>query len=610
MSSTIEDEKEPTSRNPEKTSRIPWKEYLKTQFYKILGFLFMALLIVGVMVASRDIENFAVLDFRMIPQEPTFLVAMVLSSICFFLVLLGFSKIVLVDMAEEFGLRDPESGRIEYRSSKFFLFAALALSFCSCCYLLLDVFLQEAYLQLLPVWAMTWILVRINADIPGLTDLSDPREYYQTIRNIYFDFFFIIIIAFSVIVFLAILTALGRRRVASRIRKEETPQEEETETRTLYKILFWLLIPLFIAYAQYLTTSVTNPEVKLVGNIASLLTIPLFLWWFFQLLKTIFLILWRSIKLTAFVTSVNALLIIPLIGVLYFAPVILWSGWDVFEQVQAGAIPFVGVELIQAFISSLPLRAVDILSIIQLDFVIITVIATMIVGFAEGFAILAIASAMYRGVEIARTGHIIASSPPRVVVFSKYLVLLFFWLGILWNSLAGTLELLIERLLLFPIDIRLPPFFFYIYNEVILSLSEWLTSILPSFEFIPLLLVPLYFITAGIFKFLSVTIITPRVKDRLSIFFLLVSTTFTLIVTNILSDLYTIQEAPGFIGYQDAPFRLVQGILTSAMSIFKYVESITFFAGFLFGIFWVLRTIAQKRRKKPEIIKEEIFTPS
>ncbi|MFW9854803.1 MAG: hypothetical protein ACFFFG_07065 [Candidatus Thorarchaeota archaeon] len=594
----------------EAVTRIPWKHYLKAQFYKILGFLFMALLIIGVMIASDDIENFAVLDFRMIPQEPTFLVAMTLSSICFFLVLLGFSKIVLVDMAEEFGLRDPESGKIEYRSFKFFLFAALALSFCSCCYLLLDVFLQEAYLQLLPVWVMTWILTRLNAEIPGLTDLSDPREYYQTVRNIYFDFFFIVIIAFSVIVFLAILTALGRKRVASRMKKDETPQEEESETKTLYKILFWLLIPLFIAYAQYLTISVTNPEIKLVGNIASLITIPLFLWWFYQLVKTIFLILWRSVKLTAFVTSVNALLIIPLIGVLYFAPVFLWSGWDVFQQVQAGVIPFVGVELVQAFITSLPVRAVDILSIIQLDFVIVTIIATMIVGFAEGFAILAIASAMYRGVEIARTGHIIASSPPRVVVFSKYLVLLFFWFGILWNSLAGTLELLIERLLFFQIDIKLPPFFFYIYNEVILSLSDWLTSILPSFKLVPLLLVPLYFIMAGIFKFLSVTIITPRVKDRLSIFFLLVSTTFTLIVTNILSDLYTIQEAPNFTGPQDAPFRLVQSILTSAMLVFKYVESVTFFAGFLFGVFWVLRSIIQKRRKKPESIKEEIFAPA
>ncbi|MHA1330505.1 MAG: hypothetical protein ACTSR2_05445, partial [Candidatus Hodarchaeales archaeon] len=122
-------------------------------------------------------------------SDTLYLIAVALSSMCFILVLFGFSKIVLFDMGQEFGLRDPETKKIRF-NFRFFLFGSLSLSFCSAIYLLLDVFLRSTYLELLPVLAMEWVLISFNLDIPGLTDIEDRTEFYQTVRNIYFDFFF------------------------------------------------------------------------------------------------------------------------------------------------------------------------------------------------------------------------------------------------------------------------------------------------------------------------------------------------------------------------------------------------------------------------------------
>jgi hypothetical protein len=435
--------------------------------------------------------------------------------------------------------------------SRFFLFAALALSFCSAIYLLLDVFLQETYLELLPVVIMQWILITVEADIPGLTDIGGGREFYQTSRNIYFGFFFLVIIVFSVLVFLSILTSLARKRVTSRLKKEEVI-EEEKENKRLYKILAWLIIPVI---NSFLFSLLATP----FGPIIAVIFLLLLAWWLYQLLKVIFLIFWRGFKVTAFITSVNALLIIPLILVLYGLPFISWTIWDLWGKIQAGSLPFEINELLLAALPILQDRSVDILSIIQLDFVFITIIATLIVGFAEGFAIVAIFSAIFRGIEVARTGHIIARSPPKVIVISKYLVLLGVWLSFSWNSFVKIMNMLVEYL-----NVVLPNWltdileqystlFYVIYETMIIPLSEALKEFSPIFQYLPFLLLPLYFILSGAFKFLSVTLVTPQVKERISAFFLLISTAFVLIITNILGDIYVIQDAPGFTGIRDAP---------------------------------------------------------
>ena len=570
-------------------TRIPWKEYIKNQMAKVIGFLVLALLIIGVMIVSEGIDLSPPFDFAEEVTDLRYLIAVILSSVCFILVLVGFSKIILFDMASEFGLRDENTDKMVY-NTRFFLFAALALSFCSAIYLLLDVFLYQddpllhirpTYLQLLPILIMEWILVFSDVDIPGLTDkIGTGREFYQTARNTYFGFFFLVIIAFSVLVFLSILTSLARRRAVSRFQKEEELSEEE-ENKRLYKVLAWIGIPIL---GLFLSRLIATP----IWPIIVILLIGMALWWFYQLIKVIFLILWRGLKVTAFITSVNALLIIPLIAVLYFLPVICWSIWDIASGVTRD--PWF------AFWDN----AFSVIDIIQLDFVFITIIATFIVGFAEGFAIVAIFSAISKGAEVARTGRVITHSPPKLAVIVKYLIMLSAWLGLSWNSLRSILILLAEE-----IHIELPGFLtnileipslvYLIYDSVVIPLSNWFNIALPTFKYIPFLLLPLYFIIAGAFKFLSVTLITPRVKERLSFFFLLVSTAFVLIITNILGDIY-------LLGFPDAPLKSwnLEGILTSVVGIFDYVESIAFYIGFIFGIGWVIRRFVKSRRV-PEV---------
>ncbi|MHA1976483.1 MAG: hypothetical protein ACW98I_06280 [Candidatus Hodarchaeales archaeon] len=559
----------------EKVSRIPWKEYLSKQMIKIIGLLFITVMLIIVMVISAGIEDLSTVTYG----NTEYVVAIIISSLCFFLVLFGFSKIVLFDMADEFGLRD-ESGNMVY-NTRFWLFTMLALSFCSAIYLLLDVFLQETYLQLLPVIFMRGLLDYFTLDIPGLSDV-DGRKFYETSRNLYFGIFFFLIIAFSILVFLTILTTFARRRVAGKFKKEENVEEKEKEgIKTVYKLFVWIIIPFLSFFIMQLQNSSIGPLITIVYLLAVI-------WWIYQVLKTIFLIVWRGAKITAFVTSVNLLVIIPLIAILWLLPTFLWAGWDTLLVVADSPLDL--PELINLFLESVITRFVDFNKLVELDFIIITVIATLVVGFAEGFAIIAIFSALSRGIEVARTGQVLARSPPKVMVFSKYLVMFGVWVSLLWDSFGSIIEMLKDQLS-FDIDLTVPNFFLLLYDEVIVPISDYLASIWPTLEFIPFLILPIIFIFSGAFKFLSVTLITPRVKDRGDIFFLLVSTSFVLIITNILGDIYDL-------AIPDAPLKSIEGLstfLSSAVRTFGNVESFAFYGGFLFGIVYVISKAFKSR---------------
>ena len=572
-------------------SRIPWKEFLKDQFFKLIGFLIISILIIGTIIYSGKMTNIdsiltgEVTDLELAIRDQNSLITIILSTLCFLFVLIGFSKILLFDMADEFGLRDEETHKIKY-DFRFFLFSALAISFCASMYLLLDVFLENAYIQLLPVMIVSLVLVYFEIEVDGVTNLRG-RDFYVTTRNLYFTFFFFVIILFSVLVFLIILTSLARKRVASRFQKDEEEEEEEANRR-LFKILAWLTIPLINLFLYFqLSTS--------LSTIIGIIFLILLAWWLYQLAKVIFLILWRGFKITAFITSVNALLILPLIFVLYALPVITWTVLDIVALLQAGTIAAELGPIIQAAIPRLIFRGTDVLGIIQLDFVFITIIATIIVGFAEGFAVFAIFSAIFKGAEVARTGRILTRSPPKVVVVSKYLILLGFWIGLSLNSFLNIWNMLILE---FNIDLpplRIPSLVYLLYNEGIIPLSEALETVdIEALRHIPFLLLPLYFILSGGFKFLSVTIITPQIKDRLSVFFLLISTSFVLIISTVLGDIYRIPTIK-----PEAPLRGLESILSSAVVTFQYVEALAFYLGFIFGFFWVIRQLFF--RKKPII---------
>lgn len=558
----------------EKVSRIPWKEYFSKQFVTLVGLSVITLMLIAIMVLSADI------DLSIVSISDTnYLIAIILSSICFFCVLLGFTKIVLFDMADEFGLRD-ENGKMIY-NSRFFLFALLALSFCSAIYLTLDVFLQETYLELFPTILMRYVIDSFDIQIEGLSNLTG-REYYQTSRNIWFAFFFVIIILFSILVFLSILTSYARKRLVGKFQKEEETEEVAKKgTKAIYKLFAWIIIPFLSVFAMGVGESPLGPIIGIIYLIAVL-------WWFYQIFKAIFLVVWRSVKITAFITTINLLVIIPLIGVLWLLPTLLWGVWDTYNA--SGASMSMN-QMINTFLQSIVERIVDFEAIIQVDFIIITTIATLVVGFAQGFAILAIFSALARGAEVARTGQLLARSPPKIMVLSKYLVMLGVWLSLVWDSFLELWQTLIFEFHFQLPEINFPNFFYAIYYQFLIPFSDWLGSIWPILQFIPFLILPVYFIVSGAFKFMSVTLVTPKVKDRSEIFFLLVATSFVLIVTNMLGDIYDLGPAV----IPDAPLVGVSNIFSSAVGIFENVEALAFYGGFLFGVFWVIRKSIQNR---------------
>jgi hypothetical protein len=531
-------------------------------------------MLIAIMILSADIDLSTVTI-----SDNNYLIAIILSSICFFLVLFGFSKIVLIDMANEFGLRD-ENEKMVY-NSRFFLFALLALSFCSAIYLTLDVFLQETYLELFPTILMRYVIDSFDIQIEGLSDLTG-REYYQTSRNIWFAFFFAIIILFSILVFLSILTSYARKRLVGKFQKEEETEEVAKKgTKAIYKLFAWIIIPFLSFFVMGVSESPLGPIIGIVYLIAVL-------WWFYQVFKAIFLVVWRSVKITAFITSINLLVIIPLIGVLWLLPTLLWAIWDTYNS-SGGSMSM--NQLINMFLQFIVDRILDFEAIIQVDFIIITTIATLVVGFAQGFAILAIFSALARGAEVARTGQLLARSPPKIMVLSKYLVMLGVWLSLVWDSFLELWQTLISEFHFNLPDIDFPNFFYAIYYQILIPFSEWLGSLWPILQFLPFLILPVYFIVSGAFKFMSVTLVTPRVKDRSEVFFLLVATSFVLIITNMLGDIYDLGPAV----IPDAPLVGVSNIFSSAVGIFENVEALAFYGGFLFGVFWVIRKAIQNR---------------
>ena len=119
--------------------------------------------------------------------------------------------------------------------------------------------------------------------------------------------------------------------------------------------------------------------------------------------------------------------------------------------------------------------------------------------------------------------------------------------------------------------------------------------------------------------FLSITVITPRVKG-LDVFITLVSTTFVLIVVQILNDLWVIQQKSVIsdLGIPLASFGVESNIQT-AMGLVHVIEASFFYIGFLVGVFYLVRrkpfllmdTPPKKvKKRKPKPVKTiKVFEP-
>ena len=556
--------------NPEeRVRRLPWKSYLRKNTPKIIFFLIIAILVVYSISLSDGID----LDVLENNDSTQFISLIIVSSFTFLLLLAGILKTFVLDSAYSLGLAD-ETGK--YKIFQTLSFSFLAILFVSCIYFLIDVALQEAFLQLGPVLAFQSVLDLLKLDIPGFTNLVG-REFYQTTRNILFEILALLIIIYLILAIIMQVTRTGRNRLLKRLNIEKGEiEEEKNENTPVYKILLFIIFP---SLDYFLLVNTIDTTIFLFAPVVIFIGLTS-IWWVYQFIKALVSVIWKGAKITPFLTSVNFLLVIPPILIFLILPALLQTILDLLSD-GTYAINFEMILLV----FGKNIVAFD--KIIFLDFIILTSIATAVIGFAEGASLFAILRALKDGVSFSRSGEIALDQAPKIGVWTKYVALLGIWIGVLLNTLGALWTSLKEILLL-----NLPPFPFKLPFELILSLKDFLQSLVPNFFpiILPMLLliIPLYFILSASFKFLSVTVITPRIED-LQTFVVIIATTFILIILQILADLWSIEEI------QDAPLRIfAEGLLFSQIvEILQIIEAGCFYIG-LVVMFYVI--LARKFR--------------
>jgi hypothetical protein len=556
----------------ENVRRLPWKSYLRKSAPKIIFFLIIAILVVYSISLSDGID----LDVLENNDSTQFISLIVVSSFTFLLLLAGILKTFVLDSAHSLGLAD-ENGK--YKKFQTVSFSLLAIFFVSCVYFLIDVALQNAFLQLGPVIVFQYVLALLEVEILGFTDLTG-REFYQTARNILFEAIALMIIIYLILAIIMQVTKTGRKRLFRRLSIEKGDEENEIqEDVSVYKIILFIILPPLNYFLLINTIGVT----PLIFAPVALFALITALWWIYQCGKAVVAVIWKGAKITPFLTSVNFLLVIPPILIFLILPALIQTFLDLIPVISEGTTPLTP----EMILSTLGTNIFAFDKIIFLDFVILTSIATAVIGFAEGASLFAILRALKDGANFSRSGEIVLEQAPKITIWTKYVALLGIWVGVLLNTLGAIWESLKETIL-----INLPPFPFKLSFELIITIKDNLQSLVP--EFFPvilpmlLLIIPLYFIMSASFKFLSVTVVTPRIED-LQAFVVIVATTFILIIIQILADLWTIEEI------QDAPLRiLAEGLYFSQIvEILQIIEAGCFYIG-LIVMFYVI--LARKFR--------------
>lgn len=608
---------ESEENKPTIIERIPWKKYIP----KIFGKIVLGLIILVIFILIAYFSSKITLD-RNEYNPPyiigiftqTYLILIILSSTLFILVLAAFVKTLFFDHREEFGLTNLRTKRV------FFVFL-LVVSFISAVYTLLDIALQNVYMTLGPVdviWAIDNIL---NISLPTITANTDRLAYSQ-IRGYYFIAFYLFMLIFPIFMFLALLTRYGRNKVFKKP-EQLAQRNKETPFLKIFGVLFGPILIVFFLYLALGTGMTTVPRFIL------LISLVIFaIWWVYQLIK----LLLKGLKLSAYVSYSNVIIFFPLLFLFYLFPVILWTGWDLFEIYSMGgstahtSLTELGTPLANTVINfhTLSLQgywglvvqiflvnAVYIVRILQLDFVFVVGLSAIAIGFSEGYSIIAIFTSLFKGVNVARTGRVATQSSPKLVVMATRIIMLGAWISFFWDRIVIIIELLKEyALMYFPYlkNIQLPRIF-EIFSNLNLNLHlNFLGYVLP----LTILIIPLYYILMSSFKFLGVSLIVDKTKGDQQIFFLLISAAFVLITTNILTDISAYIAAmastlpPGTPSF--TVFLPTTGFWNKYLfwsdKIFEFLESTAFFGGLLVAVVVTLRNLKKKLQKRE--VEQEI----
>jgi len=561
--------------------RIPWREFIRNQFRKIIGFAVLLTILAIIINLSSQISP----DPKIAnPQDiidltsRAHLYLIILSSLLFLLVLGVFTKVVLVDHREEFGVTN-------WKEPRMIITFLLTTSFISLVYILLDVSLINIYLMTLPTWVV-WIGRSIHPALEAIIPETTDRVAYSAIRGELFIALLTFLFIFPVFMFISIFTRLGRNTIKKR--------REQEKKFPMTKLLAGLIISGILTIVIYiLSTQIDNEVVSAVLFFVVL---------GFGLSDVIFvlLIIFNLIRFTVFLTYSNFLLIFPFIFMFYLLPGALWGLWDLIyiltndgitsntiyhllPQASYGMDPttlditaLAPVDIFRFYLQTvlLNLRPIAILRIIELDFIIIIGLSAIVIGFAEGYSILAILRSIAKGVSIAKTGKVASESAPKIIVITSRLFYLGAWLTLIWDYL-----IVIAKSLSSSINISIPIVEFPNVLQYVVELSDQIASLGKFLVVFTVLAVPFYFILTSSFKFLSVSLILERVREDKQLYYLLISSAFVLIVTNIFAD---IAALPQFIGREyllPLSGNTTKDLLPFVAKIFEILESFAFYAG-------------------------------
>ncbi|MCY3412311.1 MAG: hypothetical protein INQ03_11810 [Candidatus Heimdallarchaeota archaeon] len=583
----------------QKISRIPWKEYIRSKIKTLLAASVMLILILNIISLSRKVRSDdSINPDNVLTSSNDAIILMIISSTLYLLVMIAFSKLVFLDKREDFAIK-------KFSTPRAIWFFLLTISFISQVYILLDVALINVYLITGPVY----FLQSVNRIIQSpLIAMGTDRIAYASVRSLVFTSLLVFNLIFPLFMFITIFTRYGRR-VLKKVR------EDETKKYTPQKFAkFILAIPgMILLFALF---SATVSKIGYISVIFLVLLLILMIWWLIQLI----IIILKIIRATIILSYSNISMIIPIIFMFYILPSMVWAIWDMLfmyvyssldntiysfdflqsQNIDPNSIKTMSVaDLFAFFIKTSIYNSQSWVRIIQLDFISIIGIASLIIGFAEGYTIFAIIKSLTKGISIARTGKIVTKSAPRMVVLTRNVLFLFTWISLLWDKGVSFMYVLIVDLGFDLPELNLPRIL-----EPIYSLTVYLGGINDVFVPLTILLIPFYFIIISSFKFLSVSIAVERTEEDNQVFFLLISSTFVLIITKIFSDIATLPE---FVGNQKdyLPLSIFsnENILDFIMKITEILETIGFFAGFLFS----LKSIYTKliRKGENEIIIEE-----
>ena len=590
----VEDKEE--ERIFEKIKRIPWKSYLRDKLKLLTGAILMLIMMVTIIYLSdnisggRDIVNPQnVVSF----DTSTAILLVLISSVLFTAVLLAFTKMLFFDRKEEFHI-------IKYKSPRSIWFFLLTLSFIGQVYLLLDVSLINVYMITGPVTVIQGFDSFFGINL--LTDGVD-RASYADIRGLIFMSLFVFNLIFPLFMFIALFTRYGRRV----LKKDKEERKKKPYGRK--KALYFVLAPPVMVFLGMLVTNFFG-SITLLAVIFLIVIALIFIWWLIQFV----ILLAKLLRFTFIFGYSNITMAIPIAFIFYGLPAMLWGVWDLLTIITTGSttntiygfdfmsghnlsfdpstistLPF--GEMIRVFFETSLFNAQSAVRIIELDFIIIIGLATVVIGFAEGYTLFALIKSISKGVSIARTGQMVTRTAPRMIVISTRVVILFTWMSILWDKFLNIWQLLLDQFSFNIPPINLPRVF-----EPIMQLSLDLLSISDLLIPLSILLIPFYFIITSAFKFLSVSIAVERVENDDQIFFLLISSAFILIITKIFAD---IASLPEFVGDHHSFLPISASIFSDLIpfisKIIESLESIGFFVGFAVSLYLIIKRFILKK---------------